>query len=160
MERYINGLEDVVPIGALDMHKSLGPGYRKGWYAWKQLSARRDDCLINQYNETFLEHIVEVYKSVEAILNRPAHGYTYEDFASFIEGKYHGKGHNVIAKACSVGNKGQNPLAYSEVSARDPIFWRQAFFFTFQSYDLKDSHENKTAFGPLFLSISSIFLFF
>ena len=52
----------------------------------------------------------------------------YETFCEFLEKKYHSKGHMVIAKACSPLYKTPDRIlgimAYSEVSARDPIFYR------------------------------------
>ena len=44
-----------------------------------------------------------------------------ETFSEDLEDDYHNEGHQEIAKDCSEGGFG--PMRYSEVSARDPIFW-------------------------------------
>ena len=47
----------------------------------------------------------------------------YEKFSEYLELHYHRHGHTVIAKDCKT--KGvEGVMSYSEVSARDPIFYR------------------------------------
>ena len=54
---------------------------------------------------------------------------TYEEFCEFVEPTYHSEGHIIIAQACSPiynarSGRGSGVMAFSEVSARDPIFYR------------------------------------
>ena len=120
------GVKPVVPLNPSELKKSLGPGYRKGWYAWKTLGDRKEDCDVKSSNSSMVEIMSNVYDKIKAEIARKQ---TYEEFSKFVETRYHNKGHIVIAKACSstydpLTSKGQGPMAFSEVSARDPIFWR------------------------------------
>ena len=56
-------------------------------------------------------------------------GYHPNEFGKLLENGYHSKGHTYIGKACSniydVGeDTGYGVMTFSEVSGRDPIFYR------------------------------------
>lgn len=84
-----------------------------------------ENCIVANHNATF---IVKMKKVHEAVKNQIKEKKGYEEFLSFLEKKYHGKGHDFIAEACSPIFKpkwnGMGVMAYSDVSARDPIFYR------------------------------------
>ena len=53
----------------------------------------------------------------------------FEEFGQLLEKEYHTSGHTYIAKACSTiydvaNDTGMGVMSYSEVSGRDPIFYR------------------------------------
>ena len=119
-------MQQVVPLDPSELEKSLGPGYRKGWYGWKKLGERRHECDIGSINSTYTRSIRFTYQRVKREIRKRQ---PYETFCKFLEKKYHSKGHMVIAKACSPTfeprtNEGLGIMAFSEVSARDPIFYR------------------------------------
>ena len=50
---------------------------------------------------------------------------TFEEFGKYLDEQYHSCGHNIIAEACRADPKKEyGIMSYSEVSARDPIFYR------------------------------------
>ena len=120
------GLKPVVPLDPSELKKPLGPGYKRGWYAWKSLGDRKGDCDVESFNSSMIEVMSSVHDEIKSEIVRKQ---PYEEFCKFLETHYHNKGHIVIAKSCSSTynpstTKGQGPLSFSEVSARDPIFWR------------------------------------
>ena len=77
-------------------------------------------------NSSIINIISSAYDKVKAKINREQ---TFEEFCKFLETNYHKKGHEGIAKACSstfnpINKNGKGPMAFTETSARDPIFWR------------------------------------
>ena len=73
-----------------------------------------------------IEVMSTVYDEIRAEITKKQ---TFEEFCKFLETKYHNTGHTIVAKVCSptfdpTNNNGMGPMAFSEVSARDPIFWR------------------------------------
>ena len=119
IERYLAGVKDIVPLDPTEFAKGLGPGYRRGWYAWKNLGERVDNCEIKKINKSHLDDIQENYWKINEMLNLTS----YELFCNYLESDYHTKGHNTISELCSPGSK-IGHMAFSEVSARDPIFYR------------------------------------
>ena len=92
----------------------LGPGYKIGWYS--QHSNRIDDCRLTRAASNMLE---EEYGGV---LRRIERKEDMETFSEYMEDYYHNSGHNAISMNCSEDSD-YGPMAYSTVSARDPIFW-------------------------------------
>ena len=126
VERFVTGLKPVVPLNPSELRKPLGPGYRRGWYAWQSLGDRKGDCDVGSVNSSMIEVMNTIYDEIRAEITRKQ---TFEEFCKFLEAKYHNTGHMVVSKACSstfnpTNNNGMGPMAFSEVSARDPIFWR------------------------------------
>ena len=125
VERYLLGLKPVVPLDPTEFAKSLGPEYKTGWYAVPEVGGRMANCMVANHNATFIVKMKRVYKAVK---NQTKEKNGYEEFLSFLEEKYHWQGHMFIAQACSPIFEptwyGMGVMAYSEVSARDPIFYR------------------------------------
>ena len=88
-----------------------------GWYSWSSLGGRTDNCRVSSIK---LQRTEELYSYVE---NAIQHENDYEKFSEYLELHYHRHGHSVIATDCKTkGSEGV--MSYSEVSARDPIFYR------------------------------------
>ena len=118
IERYVSGIEPVVPLDPSEFRKSLGPAYRKGWYLPKGLGERKANCKVGRSN---MNIISTLYKKVKQKIKRKQ---STEDFYKYLETKYHADGHMIVARACSTKRDELSQMAYSEVSARDPIFYR------------------------------------
>merc|ERR1712142_399242 len=116
LERFIAGLPSVVRLVPSEFTKPLGPGYRRGWYSSKHMGDRTTDCLVESNK---LKSLSDKYEKVKREMSKKQ---PYEAFCKFLENTYHATGHNLIAKDCSQQKPG--PMAFSEVSARDPIFYR------------------------------------
>ena len=121
----MSDIERVVPLDPTELEKSLGPGYRKGWYGWAGLGERKSDCLIERYRTDMMKNLYEDIK--RKLLETE----NYEEFCSYLELLYHNEAHTIIASSCSPmfdpqksNFEGNGPMAYSECSARDPVFWR------------------------------------
>ena len=114
----------MIPLDFDLMMKSLGPGYKNGWYTFDQLGNRIDNCVIQErtFNKTSLAKVMAENEEVK--INVKSYK-DYEEFAHFLETTYHRSGHELIADACSdMGPDKNGGMKYSEVSARDPLFWR------------------------------------
>ena len=116
----------VTPLDPKEFRKSLGPGYEPGWYAWKGLRGRIDNCFVQNYNASVNDHIDKLYKRIQDEIYVKG---TYEEYVKFIESYYHNFAHSLIGKACTYFNKNETKeadgiMAFSEASARDPIFYR------------------------------------
>merc|ERR1719153_1708739 len=126
IEREVLGMKQVVPLNPPQLRLPLGPGYRAGWYAWEGLGGRIDNCEVAAFNESFVAVIDQKFAEVQAQMSKSL---KLEEFASFLEKRYHSRGHNIIAMACSaiydpVEDTGVGVMSFSEASARDPIFYR------------------------------------
>ena len=126
VEREVLGMKPVVPLNPPQFRRPLGPGYRAGWYAWEGLGGRTDNCEVAAFNESFVAVIDQKFAEVQAQVSKPL---KFEEFANFLEKRYHSRGHNIIAMACSsiydpVEDTGVGVMSFSEASARDPIFYR------------------------------------
>jgi len=126
IEREVLGMKHVVPLNPPQFRLPLGPGYRAGWYAWEGLGGRIDNCEVAAFNESFVAVIDQKFAEVQAQMSKSL---KLEEFASFLEKRYHSRGHNMIAMACSaiydpVEDTGVGVMSFSEASARDPIFYR------------------------------------
>ena len=119
--------------------KPLGPGYIPGWYAWEGLGGRKDDCEIQSFNASYRDIMAKKYAEIQEKMNETSNfeefgkllekGYHPNEFGKLLENGYHSKGHTYIGKACSniydVGeDTGYGVMTFSEVSGRDPIFYR------------------------------------
>ena len=121
-------MKAVVPLDPTEFKKPLGPGYRRGWYAWRDLGDRKDECVIEHFKTSYGQRLNEAYAHVLSEMSRE---HSYEKFCQLFEETYHSKGHTFVATACSTTLQspdwrpyGLGPMAFSEVSARDPIFYQ------------------------------------
>ena len=126
IERHVNGMRPVVPLDPTEFRKPLGPGYNPGWYAWPGLGGRKDDCEIQNFNTSYIDIMAEKYAEVQTNMNEILN---FEEFGQSLEKWYHTSGHTFIAKACSTifdvaNDTGMGVMSFSEVSGRDPIFYR------------------------------------
>ena len=131
IEREVLGSPPVVPLDPSEFRKPLGPGYQAGWYAWENLGGRIDNCEVAQskFNKSNVDMLEQRFEEVQAQLSRSG---TIEEFGKFLDEEYHTKGHNTVGDACSptyapvnsTWSTGRGGMVYSEVSARDPIFYR------------------------------------
>ena len=48
----------------------------------------------------------------------------YQEFAKLLENTYHSHGHSAISRHCRTGMEGDGGMGYTEVAARDPVFYR------------------------------------
>ena len=107
------GLPELIPLGPHNMGRSLGPGYDIGYFAWEGLTARPDGCMVEPGKVEELRETGQTMRSAQIS--------TFEEFMSVLKDSgYHEDGHLNVGY-CQGGN---GPMAYSQVSARDPIFWR------------------------------------
>ena len=113
-------MEPVIPLETKNFRKPLGLGYRVGWYAWEELGGRVENCNISSYDESWIERLENIHAVIQNDMSQPL---SFEEFSGPINHFYHGDGHVLIGEACSTGEE-DGPMSYSEVSARDPIFYR------------------------------------
>ena len=116
MERKSFGLPALVPLGPINIGLGLGPGFKLGYWAFPGLYPRPDDCKADQKR---------VKKLIR--LGRRLKSQSYETYAEFLhifhtKMKFHADGHIIIAECQSQSKK--NPMGFSQVSSRDPLFWR------------------------------------
>ena len=119
-------MKPIVPLDPTEFQKPLGPGYTPGWYAWEGLGGRKDDCEIQKFNTSYIEIIEKKYANIQRNMGNTSN---FEKFGKKFERRYHTSGHNYVAEACSTiynvsADTGVGLMSYSEVSARDPIFYR------------------------------------
>ena len=48
----------------------------------------------------------------------------FQVFAQLVENTYHSHGHSAISRHCKIGMDGDGVMGYTEVAARDPVFYR------------------------------------
>lgn len=124
-ERKALGLEQVRPLSAEGFSQSLGPGYSPGWYKWDDLGDRKDNCNVKAEFPKYAEEMKNKFEEILALRSTEL-----EEWGAKMEKEYHSKGHNIIAEACSTKWDASNPdrfaggMSFSEVSARDPVFFR------------------------------------
>ena len=129
LERHIQGLKPIVPLTPSEFRQSLGPGYGTNglWYQFSDLRGRMDNCNMNELNRTNVDEIEEAHRNVK---NRIRNIFTDSEFGNLIQTQYHHLGHNRVGEVCSGYYNGNTPddnngvMAFSAVSARDPIFYR------------------------------------
>ena len=133
IELATNGLPEIVPLSIGEWEKSLGPGIKVGWYAWKDLGGRIDNCNIKEINNTALEDFTEnFYNKMMNILAKETDENAIADaIVDRATGKsYHSRGHALISglchdnKDCGKGRRCMGLMEASEASARDPVFFR------------------------------------
>ena len=115
------GLPPVEPLGPSAWRReSLGPGYKSGYYGryWGRLVARKENCRLPRES---VEELDGFYHEVERALQGER---SVEGFGQRLSGNYHNQGHNLIGKQCSAARNAYNAMCCSEMSARDPLFWR------------------------------------
>ena len=110
------GLNPIADLPSNWYSRSLGPGYRRGWYAWANLGNRQDGCRLSSENSESLSRLHR--NIIESLNNRPG----LESFGDDLNDNYHGDGHVAISEDCSSLN-GDGAMGYSATAARDPIFW-------------------------------------
>ena len=134
IERRILNVADIVALDTEGFKSSLGPGYRPGWWSWSNLGGRKDWCNPDyECRRTKLwrrrckswrwgqEHLEEHYNEV---IEKMESTDDYNEFGRKVDDMYHGLGHMRIAYLCSTKWKKKGIMATSEVSARDPVFYR------------------------------------
>ena len=95
------------------MGENLGPGYSLGYFAWEGMTARPDGCVVEK------EKVANLSRIIRNIRNHKIT--TFEELMYRIKhSEYHEKGHLAVGYC----QGGDSPMVYSQVSARDPIFWR------------------------------------
>ena len=115
IERLIAGVRPVVPLTLTEIQRPLGPRYSVGFYGWDTLSGRRDNCRIRSWE---LNRLQRLYSRVRRRMERSS----FEVFGNYLN-DYHGPGHLNIGWDCRTSS-GRGVMWHSEVSARDPIFYR------------------------------------
>jgi len=119
-ERSAHGLPRIQPLTMEDVRSTLGPGYSVGWFSWRGLQGRMDDCVLSKYNEAMLYFLdKDVHSAMKTSRN-------VEEFGDMLGKSLHGFGHIFIGETCSPvkTNDCNAVMCYSESSARDPIFYR------------------------------------
>ena len=107
------GLPELIPLTPENMGKSLGPGYGRGYFAWDALTGRPDGCIVEK------QKVANLSIKYNEMQNKKIS--TFEELVHVLtESEYHEDGHLHVGY-CQGGNA---PMVYSQVSARDPIFWR------------------------------------
>ena len=95
--------------------RELGPGYDVGYFAWDGLVARPDGCSVDQSEIERLQTVRD-----ELLQGSNSHSSLGEFFNELRNSAYHENGHLAVGQC----QGGSSPMVYSQVSARDPIFWR------------------------------------
>ena len=103
----------MVPLNSSILQTGLGEGYPVGWYGWEKLEGRNNDCKLSS---SAMKELKVLFGHVKKNMNEP-----FETFAKVL-GAFHNRGHWFIGAECSPLNEGG--MHFSQVSARDPIFWR------------------------------------
>ena len=111
--------------------RSFGPGYDAGWWAWNQLGGRKDRCNVQtacnirkklcERNNLSPKHLQDYH---DDLLKKLENAETFEKFGRAVDKVYHGHGHVLIGFFCSTIYRKKGIMLFSEVSARDPIFYR------------------------------------
>ena len=117
IERLTAGVEPVVPLTLADLQRPLGPGYTVGFYGWEDLAGRIDNCRLENWRIRQLEQHYDI------IQRRIVLGLSLEQIGNRLD-VFHGVGHNAIGQDCSTSPPDEGVMMFSEVSARDPIFYR------------------------------------
>ena len=124
IEVQSNGLT-LEPFTTETIKTPLGPGYKPGWWAWTGLGGRVDNCDLSKINPENLAKLGKRYEQIIQISKRD--NINYELYLKYVERYYHNLGHTIISKDCKTedtGASGHAVMSFSEVSARDPIFFR------------------------------------
>ena len=139
LERLSVGVEPVVPLTMKDIRNTLGPGYEVGWYGWDTLSGRKTNCRLPPRKIRILE---EDYSKIRRLMKD---GSSFEDFGKELDWPLHGRLHNYISEECLTNNNGQDSgvMCCSEVSARDPIFYRWHSFMEDLVQEFRDINYRK-----------------
>ena len=112
-------MKPVIPLEPKDFRNPLGFGYRVGWYAWKDLGGRVENCNISSLAETGIEYLENSHAGIQYNMSQPL---SFEVFSGPID-NYHGWGHVLVGSVCSTSEAG-GVMTFTEVAARDPIFYR------------------------------------
>ena len=113
IERQVLGLKDWEPLDPAAMQRSLGPGYRRGYYAWPELTARPNNCILGS---SAIDTMTNTYQRLIGVGG--------SSFIGFLENPelvdYHNDGHNFVGEC----QGSDSAMVYTQTSARDPIFYR------------------------------------
>ena len=93
----------------------------KGWYSWPGLLGRIDDCNLNNIDPAVVRESQGLYHDLEMALRDED---DFQVFAQLVENTYHSHGHSAISRHCKIGMDGDGVMGYTEVAARDPVFYR------------------------------------
>jgi len=124
LERLSVGVPPVVPLDPYQQKKTLGLGYKVGFYH-ESYVGRKDYCTLPNFASKELEKLE---------LNLKQNRYhTFEDFGRALEGDLHGRGHEKLAFSCRdfcpqakkiFSNECAGVMHDSTTSAREPTFFR------------------------------------
>ena len=124
IEREVLRIRPVIPLSPSEFRRPLGPGYQAGWFARNDIGSRIDNCDMPTYDENFNTRLDQRHAQLQEMIRRSD---PFESFGRRLEGGYHVDGHIFISQACSPiyeNGFGEGVMAYSTMSARDPIFYR------------------------------------
>ena len=147
LERKVLDIPEIVPLDRDGLHQPLGPGYEAGWWAWDDLGGRMDNCDPSKlcksrgcFKHKLTQKVIkQSYARVQLSMESAS---TIEEFGKVLN-NYHNIGHVKIAYVCRTRGSRQGVMAYSQVSARDPIFyrWHQHIEDLVQKFKESKSHK-------------------
>ena len=129
------GVAPVVPLTLSDLRRPLGPGYTVGFYGWENLAGRIDDCRLRWWGVNDLERR---YNDIQRRMERES----FERIGDPLDW-FHGIGHVNIGRECSTSYPDEGVMRHSEVSARDPIFYRWHTYLENIVQEFRDTRYKK-----------------
>ena len=82
---------------------------------------RIDDCNLNNIDPGVVRESRGLYHDLEMALRDED---DFHEFAKLLENTYHSHGHSAISRHCQTGMEGDGVMGFTEVAARDPVFYR------------------------------------
>jgi len=82
---------------------------------------RIDDCNLNNIDPGVVSESRGLYHDLEMALMDED---DFQEFAKLLENTYHSHGHSAISRHCQTGMEGDGVMGFTEVAARDPVFYR------------------------------------
>ena len=124
----MNDIRKIEPLNYTGFSSSIGPGYKRGWYAPRDMGGRASNCVPDN-NRRNKKNMKMRYESVIDKLSSNA---DINDLHDIFEIEYHGQGHMKIAENCVTDDKPKStrdidwtgPMMSEIASAHDPIFYR------------------------------------
>ena len=93
----------------------------EGWYSWHGLLGRIDDCNLNNLDPGVVRETRTLYQDLERALRDED---DFQAYARLVSDTYHNHGHSAISRHCKTGFDGDGVMGFTEVAARDPVFYR------------------------------------
>ena len=95
------------------------------WYRYTWLRNRVDNCNLMERKPDGVEGLEEAYSYMQNVLHYEKNS---EKYLKTLNEVYHPRGHGLIGKFCKSSNEtGEEygcPMHYSELAARDPVFYQ------------------------------------